>query len=159
LFHINRPREPPLGPPPVNRKWRKRVPIVLLAVALLSLTPLIAKGDTVDTGYCIAIAEDEGALSVSRSEVYVYGDRTGDYIGAVSDKYIDDRYIAARFVLIVDGVKVVDEIYGVPDGGTREKSYSASYVGSYAEGVTTDYYGSKDSRATATAYWSEFCPA
>lgn len=88
----------------------------------------------------------------------MYGDRTADYTGTVTDNRADGQLALAKFTLIVDGSPIETRTQIVEDGGSRTETFYASYVGSYAEGDTTGYYGVKDSRAIARAYWWEFCP-
>ena len=142
--------------PRVLRRLSKA--LALLGTGLLALLPLVALGDVRSEDYCFASAREDGAYATSKSETIVYGDRTADYTGTVTDNRADGQPALAKFTLIVDGSEIKTEQWEVPDGKSWTVTFYASYVGSYAEGDTTGYYGVKDSRAIARAYWWEFCP-
>jgi len=135
-----------------------KVSFLLLAIASIATISITAISDTSDSGYCFAYAQDEGVLTFSRSETYAHGSGSGYYYGLVSDNYADGLYVAAGFKPVVDYKEYPELIYGVPDGGFTDDWRSFSGVRYFVEGVTTGYYGVKDSRAIATAYYSMYCP-
>ncbi|NPA96496.1 MAG: hypothetical protein GXO32_02700 [Crenarchaeota archaeon] len=134
----------------------------LLALTLVAVTALAlgihALAATEVARACFASATDTGTLSESHAVAAVSATHLGYATMTVKDLYKDGKYIAARFIVYVDGKVVIDAIYGVADGGSITKSYYYPGVYNYIGAEARGYYGSIDSDATAVAIYSTSCP-
>ena len=128
---------------------------LVVAITITLATAIIANAKV--SRPCYASETDFGAVTISQASAMVSGDYSVYANLQVRDRYSDGRYAAAHFIVYVNGYKVADLWYGVPDGGSTTLTYDND-VGYKIRGVAEGYFGVKDSVADAEAYWTRYCP-
>ncbi len=140
----------------MNARFRYGMIVVLSLLTLAMGAIVMAMSSAVRP--CHAHASDDGVVTFARAFALVTATHEGHVRTTVIDKYRDGMYVAARFIVRIDGARIQDVIYGVPDGGSI--TYGAGYydvmdrISAEAQGIL----GVVDSDAIATAIYRAYCP-